>query len=155
MSDLQKTPNATPTQKMLDETVNFMELVEWLADGNGYKRFASEKAGCSVFSLFQWAKATPERVALVDEAQESIAESYVEMGERCLLDADVYDKETASASVSRAKALDNHYRWKASKHGRKYSDSLKLQGDKDQPLELRASIEKIERVIIDPKHVDT
>jgi hypothetical protein len=136
MTDLQKTPNPTKLQERLDRDIDFMELIDWLAEGKGYKRFAQEKANCSVFAIFTWAKATPERCALIESAQEAIAESYVEKGEEHLLSVDVSNKDTAAASVALAKALDNHYRWKASKHGRKYSESIKLHGDKDEPVSM-------------------
>lgn len=142
MNDLQKTPNATPMQARLDAEINFMELVEWLGEGKGYKRFAKEKAGVATYTLFLWAKATPERAALINEAQDAIAETYVEMGEEWLTNVDTWDKDTASANVAKARALDNHYRWKASKHGSKYADSVKLQGDKDKPLALQVVMSK-------------
>lgn len=148
MSDLQKTPNATEFQARLDKEIDFNEFLAWIGEGKGYKRFAREVAKCSVDGLFRWAKATPERRAELEIVQESVAEVYVEEGERHLLEVDTSDKDTASANVNRARALDNHYRWKASKHGNKYADSVKLQGDKDKPLAV--TIEKIERVIVDP-----
>lgn len=151
MSDLQVTPDATPAMERLDKEINFLDFVEWISEGKGYKRFGREVAKCGMAVLHKWANATPERKALIDQAQDSIAEAYVEQGEECLLTADTSNKETASANVSLAKALDNHYRWKASKHGRKYSDSLKLQGDKDNPFSVSMTVEKIERVIVDPK----
>lgn len=149
--DLQVTPSATKTHKMLDETIDFMHLVEWLADGKGYRAFAKEHCKCSYYPLFIWSRATPERRAMIDAAQDAIAESYIEIAEKHLLDIDVTDTDTASAAIARARHLDNHYRWKASKHGRKYSDSIKLQGDKDNPFSVSMTVEKIERVIVDPK----
>lgn len=142
MSDLQKTPNATEFQARLDKEIDFNEFLAWIGEGKGYKRFAREVAKCSVDGLFRWAKATPERRAELEIVQESVAEVYVEEGERHLLEVDTSDKDTASANVNRARALDNHYRWKASKHGNKYADSVKLQGDKDKPLAMQVVLSK-------------
>lgn len=89
----------------------------------------AEQAEVSVPTLITWIEADPSRSARAREARLKTARLWDEQATREI------EMATDAFSLSRAKELAHHYRWRASKIApREYGDKLAVEGG-DQPIQ--------------------
>lgn len=96
------------------------EIAERLMGGETQTSIAAV-IGVSQATLINWLAADPERSARAREARIAAARSFDDMAEQALKEA------TDGFTLSRAKELAHHYRWKASKaNPREYGEKLEI-----------------------------
>lgn len=136
------------------ETIDI--ICQRLADGESLRKVCLDEAMPGLSTVMRW---------LADESHAKFREQYVrareaqadKLADEILSIADdgqndTYLTETGLATnhdvIARSRLRVDARKWLASKMApKKYGEKLELAGDKDHPL----TVERIERVIIDPK----
>lgn len=85
--------------------------------------------GVAIGSLLKWIEAEPERASMVNEVRRNMARVWDEQAEQGLKEA------KDPFSLSKAKELAHHYRWRATKMApRDYGDRVQHANDPDNPM---------------------
>lgn len=113
--------------------LNIDVLCDMIIDGKTFRDMAAHY-DCSISIIHRYL-IKGEHSARAKEALEISANQYANKGEEALIVA-----KSSLTEIQRARELAQHYRWMASKRSPKvYGDSLKLQGDKENPVQVQIS----------------
>lgn len=149
-----------------DELVN--QILDRLANGESLRAICAGDDMPNRATVFRWLRSYPEFAALYALAREAQADAYaddvVALADEQLIGTITTEKEVAvdgslqpvtetrtADAVDRSRLMVDSRKWAAARMSpRKYGNRLEHVGDPDRPIH----IEKIERVIVDPKPAD-
>lgn len=147
-------------------------ICDRLADGESLRAICAAENMPNRSTVFRWLRSYPEFAALYAIAREAQADAYADdvvaladeqiigeivttkdvvvgKGDAATIEP-VVERKTADA-VDRSRLMVDSRKWAAARMSpRKYGNRLEHVGDPDRPIH----IEKIERVIVDPKPAD-